>query len=231
MLQQTPVERVVPFYKKFIHKFPNARTLADAKFSAVLKIWSGLGYNRRAKFLHQAAQEVVKKGFPKTAEELEKLPGVGRYSARAVAAFAYNRPEVFVETNIRTVFFHSLILKNKRITDARLLPLVKQALRHSQMQPRDFYAALMDYGAYLKKRGVRLNKKSAHYARQKKFEGSTRQLRGVILKVLLHSPHTAAALTKNLSLSAKWRKGEVLRALAQLKKEQIIRHNKGKYQV
>ncbi|MBI2004993.1 A/G-specific adenine glycosylase [Patescibacteria group bacterium] len=227
MLQQTQVGRVLPFYKKFIREFPNARTLANAKLSAVLKMWSGLGYNRRAKYLHEAAKIIAREGIIG-----QKLPGVGLYTGAAVDAFAHNKPTVFVETNIRTVFFHSYILENIRMTDAQLLPLVGQALRQSKMQPRDFYAALMDYGAHLKGQGVRLNKKSAHYTRPKKFEGSTRQLRGAILKIVLHAPRsTLSSVTKNLPRSANWQKREVLRVLAQLKKEGLVRRHKGKYLV
>ncbi len=90
MLQQTQVERVVPYYKSFLKKFPSARALAKAPLAEVLGVWQGLGYNRRAKMLHAAAKEVVKRGaFPKSVSELEALSGVGPYTARAVAAFAY----------------------------------------------------------------------------------------------------------------------------------------------
>src|SRR3989344_7710205 len=108
MLQQTQVDRVIPFYNRFVKKYPTARALARAKLRDVLKEWNGLGYNRRAKFLHEAAKQLGKSDFPKTAEEIENLPGVGHYTARAVAAFAFNKPEVFIETNIRTVFFYHL---------------------------------------------------------------------------------------------------------------------------
>ena len=110
-------------------------------------------------------------------EFLESLPGVGHYTARAVAVFAYNRPEVFIETNIRTVFLHDCCgnasgsLASAKIEDKRLLPLVAEALKKSKMQPRDFYAALMDYGSYLKQNGVKVNSRSSHYVKQTKFEG------------------------------------------------------------
>ncbi|TSC69680.1 MAG: A/G-specific adenine glycosylase [Parcubacteria group bacterium Gr01-1014_56] len=244
MLQQTQAKRVVPFYLKFIKRFPTARALARARLSDVLKLWSGLGYNRRAKFLHEAAKKLssaktlrsgeiyrtpARKVFAElSAEFLESLPGVGPYTARAVAAFAYNRPEIFIETNIRTVFLYSNILQNTRlVSDKEILPLVEKVLKKSKMQPRDFYAALMDYGAFLKQSGVRINSKSKHYTKQKKFEGSTRQLRGAILKKLLDSPQTAHALAKGLSRT----RGEVLKVLDQLKKEQLVKAKRGKYSV
>lgn len=198
MLQQTQVERVVPFYKTFIRTFPNPKSLAAAPLSRVLTLWQGLGYNRRAKFLHDAAKAIAASNFPKTAEGLEALPGVGHYTARAVAAFAYNAPEVFVETNIRTVFIHHMFAHKKKVADTELLPLVEQALKRSRMQPRDFYAALMDYGSYLKRSGVRLNTRSKHYAKQTKFEGSARQKRAAKLRALLAKGTSEKAIEKML---------------------------------
>ncbi len=184
MLQQTQVERVIPYYEHWLKQFPTARVLAMAPLSRVLKAWQGLGYNRRGKYLWEAAIIISKEGWE------GKLPGVGPYTAAAVQAFAHNRPTVFIETNIRTVFFHHLfhsnILQNDRtIPDKDLLPLVEEALRKSKMEPRDFYAALMDYGSHLKRQGVRLNAKSKHYKKQSPFEGSARQKRAAKLRDLL----------------------------------------------
>lgn len=183
MLQQTQVDRVIPYYKNFLKQFPTARVLAMAPLSRVLLAWQGLGYNRRGKYLWEAAKTISKDGWG------GKLPGVGPYTAAAVQAFAHNKPTVFIETNIRTVFFYHLsytsLLQNAGIDDKELLPLVAEALKKSKMQPRDFYAALMDYGSYLKKQGVRLNSKSKHYAKQSKFEGSARQKRAAKLRELL----------------------------------------------
>lgn len=221
MLQQTQVERVIPKYTAFIQTFPTAKKLAGAKLSEVLKLWQGLGYNRRAKFLHEASKIIVTQGFPKTVAEMEKLPGVGPYTARAIFAFAHNSSEVFVETNIRTVFFHHLASRtvlDGSISDKELLPIVREALERSNMTPRDFYAALMDYGSFLKRSGVKLNSKSKHYAKQSKFEGSTRQLRGAIVRALLIKPQTLLQITKNLSRN----RGEVERVLAHLERERII---------
>ncbi len=195
MLQQTQVERVIPFYNRFIKKFPTAKTLARAPLADVLLAWQGLGYNRRAKYLWEASKILSKAEAPRggvrslfispeRGASAPHLPGVGHYTARAVAAFAFNNPEPFVETNIRTVFIHFFFPK-KKVSDAQILPLVAKALTKSKMQPRDFYAALMDYGAYLKKSGVRVNNRSAHYAKQSKFEGSRRQKQAAKLRALL----------------------------------------------
>jgi A/G-specific adenine glycosylase len=237
MLQQTQAGRVVPFYKKFIKEFPTARALAKAPLSKVLKNWQGLGYNRRAKFLHEASKVIAEESFPKFAEEIEKLPGVGHYTARAVVAFAFNKPEVFIETNIRTVFLYSCFLqqrnrgsknKSKQISDLEILPLVAQALKKSKMQPRDFYAALMDYGAFLKASGIRVNARSKHYTKQSKFEGSARQLRGALLRELLKKPKTLSQLIKNLSPRTR---GEIRHQLIRLEQEELVAHQDGRYAV
>lgn len=198
MLQQTQVERVIPYYKRWVREFPTPRVLAMAPLSRVLKAWQGLGYNRRGRYLWEAAKVLKKEGW-----SAPKLPGVGPYTKAAVEAFAHNKPTVFIETNIRTVFFHYLshsnILQNDRtISDKELLPLVEEALKRSRMEPRDFYAALMDYGSHLKRQGVRLNAKSKHYKKQSKFEGSARQKRAAKLRVLLAKGASEAQIKKLL---------------------------------
>lgn len=184
MLQQTQVDRVVPKYKAFLNAFPNAKALASAPLSEVLVLWSGLGYNRRALYLKRAAETVTTKWkgkFPKTAPELQSLPGVGPYTARAVAAFAYNSPDVFIETNIRRVFLHEFFPKSTDVPDAKLYPLIEAAL--DIQNPRVWYWALMDYGSHLKATVINPNRRSKHYTKQSKFDGSLRQMRGAILKV------------------------------------------------
>jgi A/G-specific adenine glycosylase len=190
MLQQTQVERVLPFYKSFLKRFPTAKALAAAPLAEVLTAWQGLGYNRRAKLLQEAARCLQKRdGRHKNVdiEELEALPGVGPYTARAVAAFAYNKDVVFVETNIRTaVIHHFFSSKNTSIygsvADKEILEVLANVLPRGRA--REWYSALMDYGAHLKRSGVRINARSAHYAKQAKFEGSLRQVRGAILHTL-----------------------------------------------
>ncbi len=205
MLQQTQVERVIPKYKSFLKQFPSVRALGEASLAEVLGQWQGLGYNRRGKFLHEAAKMLLEKHkgiVPRDPILIEGLPGVGHYTARAVAAFAYNQPEVFIETNIRTVFmyhFHSSLLQKTGIRDEEILLLVEEALKKSKMEPRDFYAALMDYGAHLKQSGVRINHKSKHYTKQSKFEGSTRQKRAQYLRALLRRGASETELRKALS--------------------------------
>jgi A/G-specific adenine glycosylase len=199
MLQQTQVNRVIPFYQNFLKKFPTIRALAMAPLSEVLIAWQGLGYNRRAKMLHLAAKEVIdthKGKFPKSVEELESLPGIGPYTARAVAAFAYNQDVVFIETNLRTLITHYFFKDKELVSDKEILEVIAQVFPKSTPTrgAREWYAALMDYGSYLKRSGVRINAKSKTYTKQSKFTGSDREARGVILRELTKAPQTKSKL-------------------------------------
>jgi len=189
MLQQTQVERVLGKYEQFIKAFPDFSSLAAAPLSDILKVWQGLGYNRRAIALQKIARTVRDKNygrFPGCREDLLKLPGIGKYTASAILTFTQNQPHVFIETNIRRVFIHLFFQDREDIADAEILPLVERTLDASN--PRDWYYALMDYGVLLKKTVANPNKKSAHYKRQTPFQGSNRQLRGNILKTLVREP-------------------------------------------
>lgn len=128
MLQQTQVERVTPYYKTFLKQFLTVRSLSRAPLSSVLRAWQGLGYNRRAKMLHEAAKEIAKRGsFPKKVTELERLPGIGPYTARAICAFAYNQNVVFVETNIRTALIHHFFRAKTSIRNGSIYGTVSDA--------------------------------------------------------------------------------------------------------
>ncbi|HWT55883.1 MAG TPA: hypothetical protein VN031_02520 [Candidatus Microsaccharimonas sp.] len=185
MLQQTQVNRVLPKYQLFLELFPTVEVLADASLAAVLTAWSGLGYNRRAKFLHQTAKMIMQQFagvFPDTQAELVKLPGVGKNTAGAILAYAFNKPVVFVETNIRTVYFYHFFPGREAVTDGEVVQLVGETL--DQDNPREWYWALMDYGSWLKGSGTKLSMLSKHYIKQSKFEGSKRQIRGQIIRLL-----------------------------------------------
>lgn len=185
MLQQTQVSRVLEKYPEFLRTFPTIQTLAEAPLAQVLGVWQGMGYNRRALALKRLAEEVVKnqKGkIPRGRAELEALPGIGSYTAGAVRAFAFNEPEVFIETNIRRIFIHHFFGDKQGIHDKEITPLVEATLDHTR--PREWYWALMDYGAHIPKTTANPNKKSKHYTKQKPFEGSHRQVRGKVLKFL-----------------------------------------------
>ena len=192
MLQQTQVERVVGKYKQFITAFPDFLTLAEAPLRKILKIWQGLGYNRRALVLKKIAQTVVTKysgRLPSRLDELVKLPGIGNTTASEILAFAFNIPTVFIETNIRSVFIHFFFRNRRNIRDAEILHLVEKTLDVSN--PRRWYYALMDYGTMLKKLYQNPNRKSLHYRTQSPFNGSNRQIRGMILKILTKKHHSS----------------------------------------
>ncbi len=224
MLQQTQVERVIPKYKDFLKKFSTVEKLAKAKQSEVLKLWLGLGYNRRALYLKRTAETIVSKHkgkFPKTIVELEELPGVGPYTAGAIATFAYNQSHVFIETNIRSVFIHEFFSHplpaspsgrgrgNAKVSDNQLLPLIEKTL--DQKNPREWYGALMDYGSFLKKTNPNPSKRSKHHVTQSKFKGSARELRGRILKTVSEKPMTESQILK--LCAADVRTTEILRSL------------------
>ncbi|MBP6942864.1 MAG: A/G-specific adenine glycosylase [Candidatus Buchananbacteria bacterium] len=186
MLQQTQAPRVVSKYVEFIKRFPTFKRLATASTRDVLSAWQGLGYNRRALALQKAAQIVVneyKGKLPTDPIELDKLPGIGQHTAGSIAAFAFNYPSIFIETNIRSVFIHHFFKDQEGISDAQLLPLITKMV--DQNNPREWYWALMDYGVMLKKTLGNPSRQSKHYSKQSKFIGSRRQVRGVVIKLVL----------------------------------------------
>jgi A/G-specific adenine glycosylase len=185
MLQQTQVSRVIPKYNAFIKHFPDVTALADANLGEVLIAWQGLGYNRRAQYLWRAAQAVrddFSGALPDTAEGLVGLPGIGKNTAGAVLAYAFDKPALFVETNIRTVIIHHFFADHTDVTDREILHIVKQLV--GRATPRTFYWAMMDYGTYLKQTTGNNIARSKHYIRQSRFAGSKRQVRGAVIRNL-----------------------------------------------
>lgn len=186
MLQQTQTHRVVTKYEEFVAAFPTFEVLAHAPLRDVLSVWQGLGYYRRARFLHHTAQKVVDEYagiLPQNQKLLQTFPGIGPNTAGSICAFAFNQPTIFIETNIRAVFIHSFFAGKSDISDKEIIPLIMATL--DQENPREWYYALMDYGVFLKSRTANPSRKSAHYAKQSKFEGSDRQLRAKILKLVV----------------------------------------------
>ncbi|PJC37011.1 endonuclease III [Candidatus Peregrinibacteria bacterium CG_4_9_14_0_2_um_filter_53_11] len=186
MLQQTQVDRVAQKFPVFLATFPTPQALAEAPLATVLEAWQGFGYNRRGLHLKRAAEQMVERhgaALPKTVEELDDLPGIGYATASAIAAYAFNLPTVFIETNIRAVFIHHFFSDAEKVSDAQLLPLVEAAL--DRTNPRRWYSALMDYGTHLKKLHGNPARRSRHHVKQSRFEGSEREIRSMILKLLL----------------------------------------------
>jgi len=186
MLQQTQTSRVEQKYREFIKAFPSVRILATAPRSNVLAHWQGLGYNRRAVALHETAKAIVASHggrVPRQRDVLMSLPGVGQSTAGAVRAFAFGEPEVLVETNVRRVFLHLFYSDREGVRDAEIVPLIERTM--DREDPRRWYYALMDYGVRLAGQVPNPNRRSAHYAKQSRFEGSRRQLRGQVLRLVL----------------------------------------------
>jgi len=255
MLQQTQVDRVIEKYKEFIGKFPTIHILAHAQIEDVLRAWFGLGYNRRALFLQRAAKYIIEnfKGvFPQKVEDIEKLPGVGSYTARAVCAFAFNKPEIFIETNIRRIYIHHFFsstssrvlardpdgmgrkMNDKKISDKDLIPIVEKTLY--KKNPHLWYSALMDYGSVEFKNILNPNKKSKHYSRQSKFEGSQRQARAYILKnILAHGSASLGDIQAWLKARPSTKKHSsisiVRRILKEMEQEGFLEVKRGKWVV
>jgi len=186
MLQQTQVERVLECYPRFITRFPDFATLAKASFPEVLGEWQGLGYNRRAIFLHRIASLVMDEyagRLPDDEGTLSSFPGIGEATAASLVAFVFNRPSIVIETNVRRVFLHCFFEGHSVVRDREIRPLV--AATCDRESPREWYYALMDLGSALKKRIPNPNRRSAHYRKQAPFEGSDRMVRGRILGILV----------------------------------------------
>jgi A/G-specific adenine glycosylase len=185
MLQQTQVDRVWNKYTEFIKRFPDVESLASVSLKEVMPYWQGLGYNRRALYLHQSAQRIMDEfngRIPSTVDELQSLPGIGCATASSICAFAYNSPIVFIETNIRSVYIHFFFNDSQCVHDGVLRPFIEKTL--DRANPRGWYYALMDYGAALKKSVGNPGRRSVHYTRQTPFKGSLRQVRGSIIRYL-----------------------------------------------
>ncbi|MBI2098173.1 MAG: A/G-specific adenine glycosylase [Candidatus Wildermuthbacteria bacterium] len=221
MLQQTQVSRVLPKYEEFLKAFPTLEVLSKAPDKKLLKVWQGLGYWRRAKYLKETAKtlcgaktagltrregsvpkEWVKReekpqferNFPKIPEQLEKLPGIGHYTARALACFAFGSREAFLDTNIRRVYLHFFFPNQQDVPDETILPLAQKAIYYIShgrgnrtIPPREWHYALFDYGALVLKDRT-INQRSRRYAKQSKFDGSFRSFRTQAVKFLLSTP-------------------------------------------
>lgn len=221
MLQQTQVERVVPKFQAFIAALPNEKVLAAASLADVLKLWNGLGYNRRAKFLHEAAKKIMQDlngKFPQTKEELISLPGVGINTAGAILTYAFNQLAPFIETNVRTVFFHHFFADKESVDDKEVMILLEEMI--DREHPREFYWALMDYGAYLKKNGAGKIQRSKHYKKQSVLKGSVREVRGQIIRILAGGDTVVEVLRVELPADERFDP-----ALSRLIKDGLVQQN------
>jgi A/G-specific adenine glycosylase len=232
MLQQTQTSRVLEPWRRFMERFPTPSACANASLADVLSTWQGLGYPRRAKALHETAQ-ILRDDFndivPSSVEALRRLPGVGEYTAAAVASFAYGEAVAVLDTNVGRVLSRALANRRLRPSEARTLA--------SELLPRQHAAAfnqsLLDLGAQFCRAVPRCDvcpmaKHCAWQAeggedpaplsaavsrRQSTFKGSNRQLRGRVLKALLEGPRSRHQLSGALSGVTDSRGDEVLTSL------------------
>ena len=228
MLQQTQVSRVDGRWQRWLERFPTPAALAAAEPADVLDEWQGLGYNRRALAVHRAAQAVCEAGgqMPVAERDLVTLPGIGPATAAGIRAFAFNLHGVYLETNVRTVLLHELLSGREGVSDRELsaladltcppdgvdkgtVPLSTSGAGESSAEqpddPRTWYYAMLDYGAYLKRTVPNPSRRAKAHARQSRFEGSHRQKRAEMVRLLLaHRADPAGgahedALAKELS--------------------------------
>lgn len=195
MSQQTQIDRVLERYPRFLARFPNVEDLAAASALDVLAEWSGLGYNRRALSLHRCAIELTHNGWPNTVEGLAALPGVGPYTAAAVASICFDRVAPAVDTNLRRVLGR---WNGASLTDAEARGFAEPLIDESR--PGDWNQAVMDLGA-----GICTPRNpdcaacpverwcvdaSVYLAprRQGEFAGSSRQARGAVIRLLIEGP-------------------------------------------
>jgi len=226
MLQQTQTNRVAEKFIEFINKFPDFKSLAQASIEELLSVWQGLGYNRRAIALKMIAERIMSEfngNVPKDMDSLTSLPQIGHNTASSILSFAYNIPTYFIETNIRRVYIYFFFSGKTEIDDKEIMELVKVSV--DKDNPRDWYYALMDFGTMLKKTHPELNKKSAHYRKQSKFDGSTRQVRGKVLKLLLEKPFSKREIIDKINYEEK----KVIEILDALKKEGFIQEEQDKF--
>ena len=208
--QQTQIDRADEFYKKFIKKYPTPKDMAKDSKKEVLKLWSGLGYNNRAIRLHESSKILLKHSFDELYPDFTILPGVGPYTNSAILSFAYKKKIIAVDTNIKRI-----IKRFFRIDNVDVFLKENTDLLLKNFNSRDFNQGLMDLGATLctsrnpkceicplelscQKYIVQENKTS------KKFEGSMRQKRGRVLKILLlEKGVTKQRLSKELEITSK----------------------------
>ena len=198
MLQQTQVQRVIPKYNEWMQRWPTIDDFSHAHFADVISIWSGLGYNRRAQYLYTTLRSIIRdcQGIvPNDVTTLLMLPGIGLNTAGAIIVYTYNSPQIFIETNIRTVYLHEFFADTaEQITDTQLKE--KLAVTLDIDNPRQWYYALMDYGAYVKQKHGSHLQRSVHYKKQPIFKGSNRQIRGAIIHILAREQSVEIATLK-----------------------------------
>lgn len=240
MLQQTQVGRVLPKYREFLKKFPNARVLAQSSLGDVLRVWSGLGYNRRAKYLWECARAIDRRHngkFPHDISALLQLPGIGRSTAAALSAFAFGKDEPMIDTNVRRILCRAFFKKHI-LSDTALYKFARSIVPKGK--GKEWNWALMDIGAlYCKANGHRPECPLAAFhgtvdgfryrKPQSRFAGSRRFWRGQIL-ALLAKTREGYALTLLYKKLGSGLSKKVFAFVAQsLEREKLVRKDRGRF--
>lgn len=227
MLQQTQVSRVVPKYIEFLKEFPDLDALASANTKHLLTVWSGLGYNRRAIWLKEAAGQILKLGrFPTEVKELQKLKGIGPYTSRSILIFAFNKDLATIDTNIRRVLIaEGFACENTSDTD---LQEIADALL-LKGRSSDWHNALMDYGsAVLTSSSTGIEPKS----KQPPFVGSRRKVRGLIVQMLTRTESLSLEEIKAQLTPEDLACGNLVEILGQLVQDRLVEQTKNsRYQI
>lgn len=228
MLQQTQVSRVILKYQEFIQRFPTVANLANASTADVLRMWKGLGYNRRALYLKRAAEQIVNdyKGiFPKKETEIVQLTGLGTYTARAICIFAYQQDIATVDTNIRRIithfFFHDIEQK-PNVIDKLALQLIPKK------KAWEWHQALMDYGA-LELQKIPLKGKIKK--KVKPFKKSDRYVRGKIIDMVRAGSVDENELIHDIAETCDKDTFVVVAIIENLIREGLLQHKGGMYEL
>ena len=227
MLQQTQTSRVVDKYNEFISAFPDVFQLARSPFREVLRVWQGLGYNRRALALHKTAGEIADRFYGQVPDDpilLHQLPGVGEYTASAMIAIAFNKPAIVLDTNIRTVYLYFFFRETEIVGKNEIVLFIEATLDHDS--PREWYYALFDYGAMLKRENK--DREAGKRRKQSTFRGSDREIRGDILRLLLD---TAEITEDQLFTRLLSDEDRIRRIVSQLHEEGLIDNGDGSIRI
>ena len=229
LAQQTQLERANKYYQKFIKEFPSPKSMSNSSFEKILNMWTGLGYNNRARRLHQASKVIEKNGFNKIYPNFEVLPGVGQYTKNALLSFAYDEKVLAVDSNLIRIVQRYFAIDNTN----DFFKLNSQYLLE-KVNSRDINQAFMDFGSTICKSlgpkcsicPIEKNCKK-YFSKQKnskkKFKGSNREIRGKIIKVLIEDNH----IKKHKLLAKVGEDPErVKKALLGLEKDKLISFKK-----
>tara|TARA_B100000085_G_C18413639_1_gene459676 strand:- start:15 stop:848 length:834 start_codon:yes stop_codon:yes gene_type:complete len=225
LAQQTQLERANKYYKRFIREFPSPKVMSDSSFEKILKMWTGLGYNNRAKRLHQASKIIEKNGFNKIYPNFEVLPGVGQYTKNALLSFAYNEKVLAVDTNLERIVQRYFGVDN---TNDFFNKYSRYLLE--KVSSRDINQAFMDFGSSICKNSnpkcslcpIENNCKkyfSKKNNSKERFRGSNREIRGKIIKLLIENNHIQK---EKVIEEIKEDQEKVTKALLGLEKDKLI---------